>query len=140
MLLSVLTVSCNSICVCVSLKLKIRKLFVCFLISVDETISNRVLVHFRKTTSLEEPNYNQLALGICSENAILAYNWQRTSCQRLMRYKVREVIVILIVNSKLLKRHSKTKRRAPAYSRALRQIRGFSKEWSVGGSGPVARR
>src|SRR6218665_2180646 len=33
-------------------------------------------------------------------------------------------IVIVIVNSKLLKRHSKAKRRAPAYSRALRQIRG----------------
>src|SRR6218665_1564341 len=32
---------------------------------------------------------------------------------------------IVIVNSKLLKRHSKAKRRAPAYSRALRQIRGF---------------
>src|SRR6218665_3987562 len=31
---------------------------------------------------------------------------------------------IVIVNSKLLKRHSKAKRRAPAYSRALRQIRG----------------
>ena len=33
-------------------------------------------------------------------------------------------LVIVIVNSKLLKRHSKAKRRAPAYSRALRQIRG----------------
>src|SRR6218665_2017158 len=33
-------------------------------------------------------------------------------------------IVIVIVNSKLLKRHSKAKRRAPAYSRALRQNRG----------------
>src|SRR6218665_2492148 len=31
---------------------------------------------------------------------------------------------IVIVNSKLLKRHSKAKRRAPDYSRALRQIRG----------------
>src|SRR6218665_1733732 len=30
---------------------------------------------------------------------------------------------IVIVNSKFLKRHSKAKRRAPAYSRALRQIR-----------------
>src|SRR6218665_2438759 len=34
------------------------------------------------------------------------------------------VIVIVIVNSKLLKRHLKAKRRATAYSRALRQIRG----------------
>src|SRR6218665_3555416 len=33
------------------------------------------------------------------------------------------VIVIVNVNSKLLKRHSKSKRRVPAYSRALRQIR-----------------
>ena len=31
---------------------------------------------------------------------------------------------IVIVNSKLLKRHSKAKRTAPANSRALRQIRG----------------
>ena len=30
--------------------------------------------------------------------------------------------IIVIVISKLLKRHSKAKRRAPAYSRALRQI------------------
>src|SRR6218665_3704469 len=35
-------------------------------------------------------------------------------------------IVIVIVNSKVLKRHSKAKSRAPAYSRALRQIRGVS--------------
>src|ERR1043165_5138241 len=33
------------------------------------------------------------------------------------------VIVIVIVISKLLKRHSKAKRRAPAYSRALRLAR-----------------
>jgi len=40
--------------------------------------------------------------------------------------------VIVIVISKLLKRYSKAKRtRAPAYSRALRQIKGdFSKGWS----------
>ena len=34
------------------------------------------------------------------------------------------MVVIVIVNSKLLKRHSKAKRRASAYSRALRHIRG----------------
>src|SRR6218665_4213085 len=34
------------------------------------------------------------------------------------------LFVIVIVNSKLLKRRSKAKRRAPAYSRALREIRG----------------
>src|SRR6218665_1427074 len=39
-------------------------------------------------------------------------------------------LVIVIVNSKLIKRHSKAKRRAPAYSRPLRQIRGVSKEKS----------
>jgi len=33
--------------------------------------------------------------------------------------------LIAIVISKLLERHSKAKRRAPAYSRALRQIRGI---------------
>src|SRR6218665_1256516 len=34
------------------------------------------------------------------------------------------LLVIVIVNSKLPKCHSKAKRRAPPYSRALRQIRG----------------
>src|SRR6218665_629260 len=34
------------------------------------------------------------------------------------------ICFLVIVISKLLKRHSKAKRRAPAYSRALRQIRG----------------
>jgi len=33
----------------------------------------------------------------------------------------------VIVTSKLLKRHLKVKRRPPAYSRTLRQIRGLSK-------------
>src|SRR6218665_3458545 len=54
------------------------------------------------------------------------------SKEMLFRRRTRTVIlppplpgsVIVIVNSKLLKRHSKAKRRAPAYSRALRQIRG----------------
>ena len=35
-----------------------------------------------------------------------------------------DTIVIVIVNSKFLKRHSKAKRRASAYSRALHQSRG----------------
>jgi len=43
--------------------------------------------------------------------------------------------VIVIVISKLLKRRSKAKRRAPAYSRALRHIKGYS----MGSLGPVAR-
>ena len=34
------------------------------------------------------------------------------------------IICIVVVVSKLLERHSKAKRWAPAYSRALRQIRG----------------
>src|SRR6218665_3462239 len=40
------------------------------------------------------------------------------------RHALKEQVGVVIVNSKLLKRHSKAKRRAPAYSRALRQIRG----------------
>ena len=36
------------------------------------------------------------------------------------------IIIVVIVTFGLLKRHSKSKRRAPAYSRALRQIRGLS--------------
>src|SRR6218665_3274450 len=35
-----------------------------------------------------------------------------------------EPFLIVIITYKLLKRHSKAKHRAPAYSRALRQIRG----------------
>jgi len=44
----------------------------------------------------------------------------------------------MISISKLLKRHSKAKCRAPAYSRALSQIRGVFKKICVGGSGTVA--
>ena len=40
-------------------------------------------------------------------------------------------IATVIINSKLLKRHSKAKRRAPAYSRALRQIRGVFQKIDV---------
>src|SRR6218665_771228 len=62
-----------------------------------------------------------------------------------------DLIVIVIVNSKLLKRQSKAKPRAPAYSRALRQIREVFqrivrgrlrsvfqrvREWQRGGSRP----
>src|SRR6218665_2964562 len=46
---------------------------------------------------------------------------------------------IVIVISKLLKRHSKAKRRAPAYLRALRQIRGVFQRIVRGGSGPFSR-
>jgi len=43
------------------------------------------------------------------------------------------VSVIVIVISELLKRHSKDKRRAPAYSQALRQIRGIVQRIVRGG-------
>src|SRR6218665_3679446 len=69
--------------------------------------------------------------GVCSREAYVA----ATAMERLEnlsdevtegRSSVRViVIVIVIVISKLLKRYSKAKRtRAPAYSRALRQIKG----------------
>src|SRR6218665_2994317 len=47
-------------------------------------------------------------------------DWGKAIIVPLHKKGDRAVIVI----SKLLKRHSKAKRRAPAYSRALRQIRG----------------
>ena len=48
--------------------------------------------------------------------------------------------MIVIVNSKFLKRYSKAKRRAPAYSRALCRIRGVvQRSMSSGGPSPVAR-
>src|SRR6218665_1537517 len=51
------------------------------------------------------------------------------------------IIVIVIVISKLIKRYSKAKRtRAPAYSRALRRIKGgFSKGGIKRSSGPISR-
>src|SRR6218665_2154124 len=50
------------------------------------------------------------------------------------------VIVIVIVISKLLKRYSKAKRmRAPAYSRALRRIKGGFPKGVKRGSGPNSR-
>ena len=49
-------------------------------------------------------------------------------------------IVIVIVISKLLKRYSKAKRtRAPAYSRALRRIKGGFQRGVKRSSGPISR-
>src|SRR6218665_1325753 len=57
----------------------------------------------------------QLKRGACADEA-------EGQCKILRSYVV---IVIVIVISKLLKRYSKAKRtRAPAYSRALRRIKG----------------
>ena len=53
-----------------------------------------------------------------------AVHWTQEYDQEEGLYQKTIVIVIVVVNSKLLKRHSKAKRRAPAYSRALRQIKG----------------
>ena len=50
------------------------------------------------------------------------------------------IIVIVIVISKLLKRHSKAKRtRAPAYSRALRRIKGEFPKGIKRSSGLISR-
>ena len=50
------------------------------------------------------------------------------------------VIVIVIVISKLIKRYSKAKRtRAPAYSRALRHIKGGFQRGVKRSSGPISR-
>jgi len=46
-------------------------------------------------------------------------------------------ILIVIVISKFLKRHSKANPRASAYSRALHQITGVVQSMSMRGSGPV---
>ena len=47
------------------------------------------------------------------------------------------LIVIVIVNSKFLKRHCKAKRGAPAYSRALRYVKRGSPKRVVRG-GPIS--
>src|SRR6218665_2347211 len=73
---------------------------------------------------LSHPKYNSSML-IDSYDCMLneGGKFQQSQATRTSKIIV-IVIVIVIVNSKLLKRHSKAKRRAPAYSRALRQIRG----------------
>src|SRR6218665_464048 len=58
---------------------------------------------------------------------------KQTSCFKFLPWRglnlgPRSLIVIVIIISRLLKRYSKAKRaRAPAYSRALRRIKGGSK-------------
>src|SRR6218665_1156553 len=64
----------------------------------------------------------------CGVLLIKAISFRKTHFSRpiaALRW-IYDLLIIVIVNSKLLKRHSKAKRRAPAYSRALRQIRFFS--------------
>ena len=58
---------------------------------------------------------------------------------RRQRKQYADTARIVIVNSKFLKFCSKAKRRAPAYSRALRHIRGVvQRSMSSGGPSPVA--
>ena len=72
--------------------------------------------------------------GGCSFNPFV-----RTST-RQNRFFSMIVIVIVIVISKLLKRYSKAKRtRAPAYSRALRRIKGGFQRGVKRSSGPISR-
>src|SRR6218665_1568984 len=56
------------------------------------------------------------------------------------RVSLRNNILIAIVISKLLKRYAKAKRtRAPAYSRALRRIKGGFQRGVKRSSGPISR-
>src|SRR6218665_3793646 len=67
------------------------------------------------------------------------YFYMSTTTQRRSRPQ-QFVIVIVIVISKLLKRYSKAKRtRAPAYSRALRRIKGGFPMGVKRSSGPNSR-
>ena len=63
-------------------------------------------------------------MGHCEQVAVNNY-LQLGHCKLIIVNRC-FVMVILTVNSKLLQRHSKVKSRAPAYSRALLQIRGNS--------------
>src|SRR6218665_1207413 len=100
---------------------------------------NLVAIHMKRTKLL----YNKpIYLGMCilDLSKTLTYDFYYNYIKRKCGYKSKLlftdtdslayeietedfyviVIVIVIVNSKLLKRHSKAKRRAPAYSRALK--------------------
>src|SRR6218665_1326426 len=66
--------------------------------------------------------------SVVDEMSVDELSWNRPrpilSCTCSYKAVLLNLQSIVIVNSKLLKSHSKAKRRAPAYSRALRQIRG----------------
>src|SRR6218665_118552 len=89
-----------------------------FPLLIHSVIPNRKLEISRAPTKAksQEPAYSQALVQTKIDR-------QRVKA-RYLRLSPVIVIVIVIVNSKLLKRHSKAKRRAPAYSRAPRQIRG----------------
>src|SRR6218665_840987 len=71
----------------------------------------------------QQGGYTKLRCFLCEWDSKVKYF--RRSLKSWSPLSRMIVIVSVIVNSKLLKRHSKAKRREPAYSRALRQIRGF---------------
>src|SRR6218665_3448027 len=74
----------------------------------ERSFSNMKLIRNRLRTSMCNGRLSHLVLMSIESDILLGINFED----------------LVIVNSKLLKRHLKAKRRAPAYSRALRQIRG----------------
>ena|SRR6218665_2325023 len=86
-------------------------------------------VKFRGSNSVEKTQIPRLGSKFRGPRKTVGpSDWLVYMCWVMISYTIRQtcfgfdslLIVIVIVNSKLLKRHSKAKRRAPAYSRALK--------------------
>ena len=80
-----------------------------------------------ETSTMRKENVKRIEVEMWIWRSMHKISWTEHRTNEEVLKKVEEkrsLIVIVIVNSKLLKHHSKAKRRAPAYSRALRQIRG----------------
>jgi len=107
---------CLFICLCVCLYVCMFVcLFVCLFISLSDCLSLQLYTF--STGSGRRRDSTAIVLGITIGEKVPA-SWRMSTLSRI------QVIVIVILSSKLLKRHSIAKRRAPTYSRELRQIRG----------------
>src|SRR6218665_1877138 len=80
--------------------------------------------------------YNRKLSTFATRKETPTLRFSKTNCKR----STQALVVIVIVISKLLKRYSKAKRtRAPAYSRALRRIKGGFPKGVKRSSGPNSR-
>src|SRR6218665_3969791 len=92
--------------------------------SLNEVASEDCRVCTKKSQQVFYNITNLYALRFYHNILDLFIDLTKTMAKLFVNSLALDPFVIVIVNSKLLKRHSKAKRRALAHSRALRQIRG----------------
>src|SRR6218665_1250833 len=97
-------------------------------LKIPERIEYKVISLTYNTLQSSQPSYLRQLFTIqpprstCSSSTLTLL---RPSVTSSLKFSNRSIIIIIIVISKLLKHYSKAKRtRAPAYSRALRRIKG----------------